>query len=153
MISDAISVYAWETLIASALAVVIAVALALLIVRMVRHAEVDVTSDFLFSGTPDDASTTALRALDGLKGAELRPVSPYDFHLVRRVVPKWAMVFLVFGPLPGIILSLVCRQEQVTRAFLTPGPGSRPMLRLTGRLTKPQSEELQRRLASVAVRL
>lgn len=153
MVSDTISTYAWETLISSALAVLIAVGLVLLIVRMVRYAEVDVASDFLFNGTPNDASATALRALDGLKGAELRPVSPYDFYLVRQVVPRWAMLFLLFGAIPGIILSLACRQEQVTRAFLTPGPGSRPMLRLAGRLTKPQSEELHRRLASIAVRL
>lgn len=153
MRSDTVSTYALQTIVASALAVLIALGLILLVVRMVRYAEVEVTSDFLFRGTPVDAAATALRTLEDLKGIELRMVSPYDFQLVRRVVPTWAMLFLLLGAIPGIVLSLICREEQVTRAFLTPGPGSRPMLRLAGRLTKPQSEELHRRLASVALRL
>ncbi len=153
MVSDTISADAWATIIATVLGVLIALGLVLLVVRMVRYAEIEVASDFLFRGTPEDAAATALGVLDHLKGAELRSVSPYDFQLVRRVVPTWAMLFLLFGAIPGIVLSLLCREDQVTRAFLTPGPGSRPMLRLAGRLTKPQSEELHRRLAAVSTRL
>jgi hypothetical protein len=93
------------------------------------------------------------RALDGIKGVELRPATPYDVRLVRRVVPSWCFLFLLLGAIPGIVLSLACRQDLANRAFLTPGPSNRPMLRISGRFTKPQAAELERRLGSVAVRL
>ena len=62
MRSDTVSTYALQTIVASALAVLIALGLILLVVRMVRYAEVEVTSDFLFRGTPVDAAATARAA-------------------------------------------------------------------------------------------
>jgi hypothetical protein len=141
------------TIISSLLALGILGALVMLVRSMVVNGEIDVLSDYLFAGTPTEAAQTISRSLDGIKGVELRAATPYDVLLVRRVVPSWCYLFLLFGAIPGIVLSLACRQDLANRAFLTPGPANRPMLRLSGRFTKPQAAELERRLRSVAVRL
>jgi hypothetical protein len=141
------------TIISSLLALVILGALVLLVRSMARNTEIEITTDYLFSGTPTEAADSLSRALDGIKGIELRPATPYDVLLVRRVVPTWCYLFLLLGAIPGIVLSLACRHDLFNRAYLTPGPGNRPMLRLSGRFTKPQAAELEQRLRSVAVRL
>jgi hypothetical protein len=141
------------TIISLLLALVVLGALVMLVRSMVMNGETEVLTDYLFSGTPEEAARSMSSALVGIKGVELRPTTPYDVLLVRRVVPAWCNLFLLLGAVPGIVLSLACRQDLANRAFLTPGPGDRPMLRLSGKFTKPQAAELSQRLGSVAVRL
>jgi len=145
----------WDapTILSSLLALVLLGALVLLVRFMVVNGEVEIAADYLFVSSPAEAARSMVVALDGIKGVELRAPTPYDVLLVRRVVPAWCMVFLLLGAIPGIVLSLACRQDLANRAFLTPWPGSRPMMRLAGRFTKPQAVELERRLRSVATRL
>jgi hypothetical protein len=141
------------TIISSLLALMILAGLVLLVRSMVVNGETEIARDYLFSCTPTEAAQSISRALDGIKGVEFRPATPYDVLLVRRVVPSWCNLFLLAGAIPGIVLSLACRQDLANRAYLTPGPGNRPMLRLSGLFTKPQVAELERRLRSVAVRI
>jgi hypothetical protein len=145
----------WDapTIISTLLALVLLGALVLLVRFMIVNGEFEVAADYLFVGSPAEAAQSMTLALDGIKGVELRAPTPYDVLLVRRVVPSWCMLFLLLGAIPGIVLSLACRQDLANRAFLTSGPGSRPMMRLAGRFTKPQAVELERRLRSVATRL
>ncbi len=130
-----------ETWVAIGLLVLVSGLVGVLVLRVARSREVQVSEDLPIPGPREAAPLIAAQQLQRLGGVRVQPHSPTSFLLVRKVIPTWSLVFLLIG-IVGVVLMFLVREDRVATAEVVEGPhGS--MLRVIGSLDRAQATALR----------